>query len=48
MAEKMKKSSMKHAPKGSTPAISVESTGFMYQVCVGTCRGIWLVRTGCS
>ena len=44
----MKKSSMKTAPKGSTPPTTTEKAGFMYQTWSGICLGIWLTRTGKS
>jgi hypothetical protein len=44
----MKKSSMKTAPKGSTPPIRMLKGPPMYQACSGTCRGISFVRTGAS
>eukprot|EP00965_Chrysotila_dentata_P065764 2178841-Pleurochrysis_carterae.AAC.1 len=44
----MKKSSMKTAPKGKIPPMSIVSCAPMYHACSGTCRGISLVRTGGS
>ena len=37
MAEKMKNSSMKQAPKGRMPAMRVQMTGCMYHTWPGTC-----------
>ncbi len=48
MDVRMKKSSMKTAPNGSTPPTRHEKTGFMYHGCSGICLGILLVRTGSS
>ncbi len=48
MDVRMKKSSMKTAPKGKMPPIRMLNTGFIYQGCSGICLGILLVRTGSS
>jgi len=37
---------MKIQPNGRIPPISIPGSGFVYKVCSGTCRGIWLVLTG--
>eukprot|EP00965_Chrysotila_dentata_P036114 1202322-Pleurochrysis_carterae.AAC.1 len=44
MEERMKKSSMKTAPKGSTPPTVTEKAGCMYQTCSGTCEVIGAPR----
>eukprot|EP00411_Alexandrium_monilatum_P008975 CAMPEP_0175320106 /NCGR_PEP_ID=MMETSP0093-20121207/71283_1 /TAXON_ID=311494 /ORGANISM="Alexandrium monilatum, Strain CCMP3105" /LENGTH=116 /DNA_ID=CAMNT_0016616943 /DNA_START=399 /DNA_END=749 /DNA_ORIENTATION=- len=44
----MKNSSVKTAPKGKMPPTSEVKIGWMNHGCAGTCRGIWLVRTGSS
>ena len=44
----MKKSSMKTAPKGRMPPMSIVKCGPMYHACAGICLGISLVRTGGS
>ena len=46
MEERMKKSSMKTAPNGSTPPTSAEKTGDMYHGRVGSARGMRLVLVG--
>lgn len=48
LTENIKNNSMNIAPNGRMPANNVQGTKFRYQGCSGTCRGIWLVRTGCS
>lgn len=44
----MKNNSMNTAPKGSTPPMRIEGHVRKKNGCSPTCRGIWLVRTGCS
>ena len=44
----MKKSSMKTAPNGRMPPMSIVNASPMYHACSGICRGISLVRTGGS
>lgn len=46
MLVRMKKSSMKTAPKGRMPPMSTLNAGCMYHACSGTCLGILFVRTG--
>jgi hypothetical protein len=48
MADRIKNSSMKTAPKGKIPPIKIEKIGLIYQTCSGIWRGIWFVRTGLS
>ena len=46
MDERMKKSSMKTAPKGSTPPTRIANAGVMYHGRGGTARGMRLVLVG--
>ena len=48
MEERMKKSSMKTAPKGSTPPTRMAKTCCMYHACSGMARGMRLVLVGYS
>ena len=42
------KNKLEGGKKLSANEITYQRMGFIYQTCSGTCRGIWLVLTGCS